>query len=381
MIPRRSIDVAVPPFQGGGAGRSMLVWFWLVALLAQGAGCVSDQSGNSFAFREPSPARASSSGLQGWRKGFLLPVARGDAKSRNVMPAVTYKPRYRSRGLIEERQVTPGVSLVSGEAVAAQTPFGEPLPEPIDPLGLTTPQFPLAEPSRLSYCNDFQNSPEWLTKDIRALGTWENGIFLGIAAGGAAILHNKVDDRVSHDIEQHGPHWGSFSDVLSHGGDTFAVHVPLLAGTYITSLCHQDDDLHEFALALFSSYKFTVLSTVALQYSTGTHHTRGGAINSFEDSGFPSAPASTSFALAAVFEEKYGWKAGVPAYVLAGLIGWGGIDQHQHTVSDVVFGAALGYAIGKSIGASHYRPDAPYKLVPFVDSYSGTQGLAFERRY
>ena len=94
-----------------------------------------------------------------------------------------------------------------------------------------------------------------------------------------------------------------------------------------------------------------------------------------------SASTATSFAMAAVVDERYGWKGGVPAYLAAGLIGFSEIDQQRHTVSDVVFGAALGYVIGKSIAASRYRPDSPFKLVPFIDTYTGSQGIAFERRY
>ena len=53
-----------------------------------------------------------------------------------------------------------------------------------------------------------------------------------------------------------------------------------------------------------------------------------------------------------------GRSAALPTPRRAGLIGWAGIDQQQHRVSDVVFGAALGYVIGKSIGALRYHPDA-----------------------
>ena len=150
---------------------------------------------------------------------------------------------------------------------------------------------------------------------------------------------------------------------------------------YVVSLCQQNEDLHELTLAMFTSFKFAVLGSVALQYATHTHHTQGGVFNLFRDSGFPSEGTAASFALAAVIDERFGWQGGVPAYLVSGLIGWSEIDQNHHTVSEVFFGAALGYVIGKSIGAMHYHPNAPFKLVPFVDSYSGTQGIGFEVIY
>lgn len=253
--------------------------------------------------------------------------------------------------------------------------------KPVEPQETLNFSPPFAETEPLCLWTDIRQMPKRLKGDLESLVTWENTAFLGTAAAGAAVLHNNVDGRVTHNTEVHGPLWDNFTDVLSHGGDTFTVHVPLLAGMYATSLWQQNEDLHELTLTMFTSYKFTVLSALVLQYGTGTHRNNGGTISFVRDSGFPSEPTAASFALAAVIDERFGWKGGLPAYLVAGLIGWGEVDQNQHTVSEVFFGAALGYVIGKSIGAQRYRPDAPFRLIPLVDTNSGTQGLAFEFRY
>ena len=236
----------------------------------------------------------------------------------------------------------------------------------------------LEEP--LSLYRDFTTSPTWLSQDLKSLATWENAAFLTVAGGGAVLFREHVDQEVQQNIAQHGSYWGGASRVLNRAGES-VVHVPLLTGLYAYSLYQQDAELHDLTLTFVASYKFAAISTLVLQYATDTRHGQYGGLNMLTDSGFPSMPASTSFALAAVVEEKFGWKAGVPAYIGAGLIGWAGIDQQQHRVSDVVFGAALGYAIGKSIGALHYRPDARFKLIPFVDTISGAQGLQVERKF
>ncbi len=269
-----------------------------------------------------------------------------------------------------------------------QRPF-ESFPHRVDPQSprfddsaLTIERdFQWSKRNRISACDDLCNLPFRWGDEIASLATCENAVFLGIAGGAAVILHNNVDQRANREYDQNGPQGGHFSNTVKHGGDTFAVHVPLMAGIYATSLWHQDEDLHELALTMFASYKFTVLSTLAIQYGTGTHRSNGGFLSFSGDSGFPSQPTATTFAIAAVVDEAYGWTGGVPAYIVAGLIGWAEIDQHQHTVSEVAFGAALGYAIGKSIGALHYHPDTPFKLVPFSDINTGTQGMGFEWRY
>ena len=241
--------------------------------------------------------------------------------------------------------------------------------------------FPLVDAPQFSLCEDIHTLPMRWGTDVRALATCENGIFLGVFAGAAVILRNNVDNQVAQDVQQHGPYWGNLSNVISNAGDSFTFQIPLIAGVYAAGLYYQDEDLHELGLTMFAAFKFSVISSLALQYATGTHRSEGGTLNSFSDSGFPSTPVATSFALAAVIDERFGWKGGVPAYLAAGLIGWSEIDQNQHRVSDVVFGAALGYVIGKSLGSLHYRPDSPCKLVPFIDARSGTQGIGFERRY
>ena len=65
--------------------------------------------------------------------------------------------------------------------------------------------------------------------------------------------------------------------------------------------------------------------------------------------GFPSGHASTSFATATVLQEHFGWKAGVPAFVAAAYTATSRIADNQHWASDVVFGAAVGIACGRTV--------------------------------
>jgi len=64
---------------------------------------------------------------------------------------------------------------------------------------------------------------------------------------------------------------------------------------------------------------------------------------------FPSGHATASFATAAVLEDHYGWKVGVPAFVAAAYTAASRVTANQHWTSDVVFGAALGVACGRTV--------------------------------
>ena len=71
--------------------------------------------------------------------------------------------------------------------------------------------------------------------------------------------------------------------------------------------------------------------------------------NEQDNKAFPSGHTSNAFALAAVAERHYGWKAGVPAYLLASAVGVSRLQRKKHHLSDVVAGAALGYIVGRTV--------------------------------
>jgi len=94
--------------------------------------------------------------------------------------------------------------------------------------------------------------------------------------------------------------------------------------------------------------------------------------NGQDEKSFPSGHTSNAFALASVAQLHYGWRIGVPAYALAGLMGVSRIHEDKHWLSDVVAGAALGYIAGRTVvrvnnrgtGGAHAR--ATLTVVPLV---------------
>jgi membrane-associated phospholipid phosphatase len=74
---------------------------------------------------------------------------------------------------------------------------------------------------------------------------------------------------------------------------------------------------------------------------------------------FPSGHASDSFAIATVVERHYGWKAGVPAYAVATFIAASRMAAEKHFLSDVAFGAAFGFGVGRTVVRRNNRPPTP----------------------
>ncbi len=78
---------------------------------------------------------------------------------------------------------------------------------------------------------------------------------------------------------------------------------------------------------------------------------------------FPSGHSAVTFATATVFQQHFGWKAAVPTYALATYVATSRLHDNRHFASDVVFGAAVGVVVGRSV-TWHGRNDYRITLVP-----------------
>ncbi len=92
---------------------------------------------------------------------------------------------------------------------------------------------------------------------------------------------------------------------------------------------------------------------------------------------FPSGHTSNGFAWATVLDHHYGWKLGVPMYIVAGFVGVTRVDRGSHFFSDVVAGAAIGFIVGRTITRVNGKPiDGPQLSVMPIVGPSGQRGLA-----
>lgn len=67
------------------------------------------------------------------------------------------------------------------------------------------------------------------------------------------------------------------------------------------------------------------------------------------DYSFPSGHTAAAFSAAPVLQHHFGWKIGIPAYIVAAFTGMGRMEDHKHYLSDVLFGAAIGYVAGNAV--------------------------------
>lgn len=89
---------------------------------------------------------------------------------------------------------------------------------------------------------------------------------------------------------------------------------------------------------------------------------------------FPSGHTSTSFAAAATLHNRYGWEAGVPAYLIASFVGLSRVEARRHRVGDVLVGAAIGTATGHLITR---KANPNIQVIPWGDTKSAGVDLSW----
>lgn len=98
--------------------------------------------------------------------------------------------------------------------------------------------------------------------------------------------------------------------------------------------------------------------TYILKFSTQKERPDGG--NKYS---FPSAHSSVTFVGAAFLQRRYGWKWGVPAYLVASYVGWSRTYAKKHDWWDVAAGAAIGvgsaYIFTRPFAQKHHLSIAP----------------------
>lgn len=119
---------------------------------------------------------------------------------------------------------------------------------------------------------------------------------------------------------------------IEKSGDIIQVALPILA--FSSTFIWKDDTRP--VLQFIKTMGTSILITHGLKRLINKERPNGG------NHSFPSGHTSSAFTGAAFMQMRYGWKVGIPAYLLASYVGWTRVHENKHDTWDVVAGAATG---------------------------------------
>jgi hypothetical protein len=187
----------------------------------------------------------------------------------------------------------------------------------------------------------------------------ENLLILGIAFGADRTTREHWDTTVRDYFRRHAYHTslsqtGDFGSIIGNP----SLHAGIGLIWYGLAVNAHDDKQHEFSRVLLEALIVNDLTTVVLKESMRDKGPNG------ERWGWPSGHASSSFCIASVIHEYYGWGPAIPCYLVAGYSAATRLADREHDLSDLVFGTALGLVIGHSVVKGELPQIAGFRVLP-----------------
>lgn len=202
---------------------------------------------------------------------------------------------------------------------------------------------------------------------------WHRREWLRFAEGSAAVVAAyAADDRIVRFVSrQQNQALNSYLRAVTHLGGGYGVDLAALlaAGGYLEGNDRMMDAGFD---ALESSFAAAGVVTPAVKTAVGrARPVNGLGKRSFHPldasyQSFPSGHATNAFAIASAIATRYDDSRFVPAiaYGLAGSVAVARVHDRVHFASDVLAGAMIGRAIGKSIVWNHRRARVVFVPAP-----------------
>ena len=215
--------------------------------------------------------------------------------------------------------------------------------------------------------------PPRVVHDVRKFAARPPLVTLVIGGAAAAAVH-PADTAVERRL----PKFGAVDEALDAGsalGDGW-VQWTTAGVVYGAGLVLRKPGVADVGTRLVEAQLVSGVTTQLIKYAVDRRRPDGGRLS------FPSGHSEASFVTADVLAQQYGWRVGAAAYVAAGCVSVSRLAEHQHYLSDVVFGAAIGIASARATGLAHggrrFPARAGFTVVPVVTRGGGA--IVFTRR-
>lgn len=223
--------------------------------------------------------------------------------------------------------------------------------------------------------NDLRAVPGNLWRDHNDYIKHNDNIAIMLIGGGASgYVRHAHDDQIDNHFQKKG---NTFSRDFTIALGAIPLAELGLAGTgYVFGALNEDNELYEVSRCMLRAQALNGVYTILFKSLAMDEGPNGGWMPAW-----PSGHVSISVTFASVLDEFYGPVVGIPLYALSGFVIYERMETRQHWASDVIFGAAIGYTVGKTI-ASKYRPEVfGMDVMPYINPQSGAIGIALAREF
>jgi len=212
-----------------------------------------------------------------------------------------------------------------------------------------------------NFLKDAKAFPKTVLSDAQKTYFNSNNLILLLMAGGGSIaLHDKADDTIANHFEKHRSLQKDLDNITDMAGNP-GIHFAATGIWYWMAVNKKDDLNIQRSWVMMRALAVTGATTLMLKGIANNHSPND------KDFAWPSGHTASSFCVASVLDEFYGPNVGIPAYLLAGFVGYRMMDSGDHWASDVLFGGVLGYVVGHSIAGEHKRLEiAGFQVLPLV---------------
>jgi membrane-associated phospholipid phosphatase len=245
-------------------------------------------------------------------------------------------------------------AVVSAEAQVAQdSPASEPTAEGADAQG----KEPLPEPVETNWRSLLKDTGRDFISFPKRPSTW-----VLLAGGGVlALAAHPADDYVETHIVGNPKADGLFVTGKVLGSAGFQVGSALtlyVVGQHLTKGEPRTHRLTHIGFDLMRTQIVAQTIVHGIKYTVRRDRPTG------ECCAFPSGHATSAFAAASVLERHFGYRGSWPALLAATYVATSRLVDHRHFLSDVVFGAALGEAVGWTVVGRHRTSKFALQPVP-----------------
>ena len=217
--------------------------------------------------------------------------------------------------------------------------------------------------------------PAALWRDTTDLVRSREHMALLILAGGVSgYTRCAHDDQIADHFEDHHTFGRDFTIGVGTIGNPIT-HFALAGSGYVYGLLADEQPTRDVSRAALEALSLTGLLTTSLKLIAQDH----GPNN--EILAWPSGHTSSTVALATVLYDYYGPAVGIPLYALSGFVMYERMDTDEHWASDLIFGAALGYTVARTVTGNNPLQIMGMDVLPYHDPQSMRTGIALARQF